>query len=93
LFELLSGVAINLDVTQSGSSVSSVYEATQESRETDVEAHHLEPIKRLENILRRRFPLVTAAVTFTSNLEEWKGLNASYVTFASGKKGDAEQPR
>jgi len=53
-----------------------------------IEAHHLEPTKSMP---LSHLPLVTAAVTFTSTLEEWKGLNAAFVTFESGKKGDAEE--
>jgi hypothetical protein len=53
-----------------------------------VEAHGVDPIL---NAPLNRMPLVTAAITFTSTLEEWKGLNASYVTFESGKRGDLEE--
>jgi hypothetical protein len=52
-----------------------------------IEAHHVEPAKKMP---LSALPLVTAAVTFTSTMEKWQGLNASFVTFESGKKGDAE---
>ena len=36
-------------------------------------------------------PRVTAIVTFASKMDEWRGLNASYVTFESGKRGAVDE--
>jgi len=53
-----------------------------------LEATEIEPI---EGSRGKGPPIeVTAIATFSSRLEEFRGLNASYVTFEAGKRGDLE---